>query len=1411
MFWHSNKIREKVRMTEEQDKCCHTLTELQGLRKLQPPLKSTTQAVHAQTLTTTPPGGPHKSTLKFTSESHEMDQSLEMENSPSPGKKLNRVINTLLGAKCQGKPNSSSTLPSDENPLIKSHNYVNYDSSFPIDKILRKSHNSTMDLNSSSGASSQEDLSDNSFEILTSHSDERTPYSLKKVASNSREIHHSGPIVKRSPPNEDLDSEQPPIPIPNFDPSKDPYLRYLQSHNHDIGNRSRWEIFNGNDKDDFNSSGPNNPNDIELKSYIKSRKEQMTLNIQPLKISESFDKSNGDKNSQFHKNLENQTQEDYTIPTATGIDDIQQNNNSENLQWDCLPKNENIHISQISQMAKIQRIQQDTISKNLELKCFSKNKNIDISQNSKITDTKNWQHDNCTSRSSHPQDLEEAIKNESPERDTSIQSPTLFTILNEGVNYRDGHLIDPCNTRKNLRSVRIKKPDFNKATKNYSPASLLSCKLNDNVDTFHKYEARQETEMIRQTTTDDHDQIENRTPNEENPILHSSAHLQQQEKRVKKCARNYSFRDGQHPYTAIFISFAPPSTALAAQVREANATTGANAASMGANATAARAILTKIAQKPPTKAEYNAQVQEFSHSFLSDYTRQVAPDTLRPWLPRKKSFIPIPQQKQPETFHHWYSTHRTGVNNALDEFDQDFMNDIRNEIDKEIDRIQEFNDKILDINGFNMVPYMGLPMDVFAGSFRAELTTGLALYVCKPCDMAGFLKSNFILHHESHKHQHNIRIWILQHYIPPTLNNTQQYQPTKEEVPTKDDGNHSIIYPENYQPSKPELNPSKELEKIMKKINASYFPAKYRQDVAGLMTEFFVSTNNIEVGFTKEFKEARDHTGDRHWIILAFEFLQQQQDPRQYMKDKLIQHDLEFCEKSPVQQNEVKFISDLARMLFLLCINCEFVPTNYIIMLAIIMTKKNKLNYPESNTGLFNAHYLDLFLNVGAMTLSYKNDIRIDTDQNDLSQLIDGEKIETKEEDPDPSYSGEQIPAINTGSRAWTWTSEEPKTGKQDTEEFIAGIQGITDEDLILHGPLSEDIKILNKTNNQVTNDGIDTDLEYIHKLAEGNQALSCYDGQSSTSSSCSIPSLEDFNYHKNNIPSFSSKPSTSTSTGISSQNKHHLKSPHQKNAIYIRNLRPGIKYKELLKIWKEFGPIKRIIMTGKFKKDAIVIFNNKSNAKLALNTMNGKFIEQPLADGIRGAPLDVQYAFRQGLINKGILKNPSKPSTPLKTKSITNGLQEFNNSSYFIHSTENVTIPKYSNKEIKVKLFNKNSPNEIISNTTVSISCGLAPQIQLSEGIFEVTNSTTIIAIRNNANYPLKIKNHQLIKGTDCHLRSYVNNNTIKKNVCYSSYHLQCKTYKRMNQFHNEAQKASSTKHENNQNIKEDNQWIMQ
>merc|ERR1712238_148503 len=83
-------------------------------------------------------------------------------------------------------------------------------------------------------------------------------------------------------------------------------------------------------------------------------------------------------------------------------------------------------------------------------------------------------------------------------------------------------------------------------------------------------------------------------------------------------------------------------------------------------------------------------------------------------------------------------------------------------------------------------------------------------------------------------------------------------------------------------------------------------------------------------------------------------------------------------------------------------------------------------------------------------------------------------------------------------------------------------------------------------------------------ELAEGDQAWNADETQSSTSSSDSIPSLESFHYDTNNQPSFSPMPSTSTSNGNSTKGKNNLKT-QQKNAIYIRNLKPSIAYNE----WK--------------------------------------------------------------------------------------------------------------------------------------------------------------------------------------------------------------------------------------------------
>ena len=45
--------------------------------------------------------------------------------------------------------------------------------------------------------------------------------------------------------------------------------------------------------------------------------------------------------------------------------------------------------------------------------------------------------------------------------------------------------------------------------------------------------------------------------------------------------------------------------------------------------------------------------------------------------------------------------------------------------------------------------------------------------------------------------------------------------------------------------------------------------------------------------------------------------------------------------------DEVKNISDIARILYIIFIHCEFVPVEYLCLLAIIMTQHDNLNYCE--------------------------------------------------------------------------------------------------------------------------------------------------------------------------------------------------------------------------------------------------------------------------------------------------------------------------------------------------------------------------------------------------------------------------------------------------------------------------------
>ena len=87
--------------------------------------------------------------------------------------------------------------------------------------------------------------------------------------------------------------------------------------------------------------------------------------------------------------------------------------------------------------------------------------------------------------------------------------------------------------------------------------------------------------------------------------------------------------------------------------------------------------------------------------------------------------------------------------------------------DKEVDRAQEFNDTLLQSNGFRILSFMKSNMNsqIYAGAMITELEQGIFMYICKPCNMVGFDQKNFLIHLATPIHHNNTRTWIQQHHI----------------------------------------------------------------------------------------------------------------------------------------------------------------------------------------------------------------------------------------------------------------------------------------------------------------------------------------------------------------------------------------------------------------------------------------------------------------------------------------------------------------------------------------------------------------------------------------------------------------------------------------------------------------------
>ena len=108
-------------------------------------------------------------------------------------------------------------------------------------------------------------------------------------------------------------------------------------------------------------------------------------------------------------------------------------------------------------------------------------------------------------------------------------------------------------------------------------------------------------------------------------------------------------------------------------------------------------------------------------------------------------------------------------------------------------------------------------------------------------------------------------------------------------------------------------------------------------------------------------------------------------------------------------------------------------------------------------------------------------------------------------------------------------------------------------------------------------------------------------------------------------------KITNSSTSDSSSQIKKPSKSLYLAKAIYLTNLIPGMKRRDVDRICKKYGHIEKIMKTSTQSPSAIVVFHTTKQAKLASKVLDGQMLSLYSIEGSRQTKtdtcLEVKYA----------------------------------------------------------------------------------------------------------------------------------------------------------------------------------------
>ena len=521
-------------------------------------------------------------------------------------------------------------------------------------------------------------------------------------------------------------------------------------------------------------------------------------------------------------------------------------------------------------------------------------------------------------------------------------------------------------------------------------------------------------------------------------------------------------------------------------------------------------------------------------------------------------------------------------------------------------------------------------------------------------------------------------------------------------------------------------------------------PTKYKGDTIKLLSRFFNNRmgKNQKINFIREFLEDKNDQKENHWIVEKFQTLKKNNDLRLYLQHTWFTR-LSITEKTLEQTEEIRPITDLARKLLNIFINCSIVPTNYLAILGIIANNDEYLPCPDSATSLSNSFYLDLFLNQGTIIIM--------EDQPDISNLM------TK------THIGSDTHPVNK----------------------IQSGQSYSLQDTILHIPLMEDISENRKEKTQLSLP-IDNSKEEI----ESNMPSTSFKNKQSTNHNM---------MYLSNIKKGTSRKDLSRLLDEYGNVKKIIKEriDDMEAVIYFHNNKDlhntiaqvnGQEYKgRKLKAQitrKVTNPI-----TIEEKSDRLSLKPSRS----LLTSHIQKFRIVP---GSRPTPIH----WKKKALNPEETRKPIKMTLKRmeETHQNTYDHQRFFKESFQIKTIHDIRILPKMTVRFSAKLLRTSNPDMIIQDCQVSLICGPPPFFQIVDGTYDVRNSIISPSIRNNSGTNILIDKDTIIQGTTCHMDKYTQEQIQSmqgktQQEKQAGYHIQAKMYHRINYLDNIAMKMNT------------------